>query len=223
MSTTVIVSLTTVPNRIKNLVPVLNSLINGNMKPTEIWVNVPEQHAFSKQYYSVPHNIKAYIKKHKEIKIKNTYDYGPITKLIPTVESIDDPDTFIVTVDDDHVYPDTFLEGLIEGYKQKECPCGYSGLYVDSIVMEEREHLVQVDVLEGYAGIIYKRGDFDENFKEYINECLKDGLLKWNDDIVVSNYMALLEKGLYHLSTETCNRTEIINKKKLINIIKHNR
>jgi hypothetical protein len=47
-----------------------------------------------------------------------SYDYGPATKLIPTLLEETDPDTIIVTVDDDVVYHPDVLQDMVEGMMQ---------------------------------------------------------------------------------------------------------
>ena len=42
---------------------------------------------------------------------------GPATKLIPTLEVETDPDTIIVVIDDDTVYPRHLLESIVDGFR----------------------------------------------------------------------------------------------------------
>ena len=53
-----------------------------------------------------------------KLKIFRTEDYGPITKLYPTVERITNPDTIIVVADDDLIYhPEMLVEQVKNQYK----------------------------------------------------------------------------------------------------------
>ena len=211
MNKRIIVSVTTVPSRVKKIIPMLESIKNGSVMPTEIIINIPDKHKMSGQYYSIPSVVKKYVSKNN-IKINRCIDYGPATKLVPTVRLIDDMDAYIITVDDDYVYPECMVEELVRGIDEVGVPCGFVGSYVDSGLENEDNNMSEVDVLEGYGGIIYKRGMFKDEFEKYMESCL-EGLLYRNDDIVVSNYMCLIGYKSVVLNNERCNRKKIELKK----------
>lgn len=96
----IIVTLTTTPSRIGLLHHTLKSLLDQSRLPARIILNVP---AFS-QREQVAYEIPDTLKNLQSIEIKRCDDLGPATKLIPTLLT-QPPDTAIVVVDDDRLYP----------------------------------------------------------------------------------------------------------------------
>ena len=197
----VVVSMTSIPSRIKRLTKVIRCILDGTVVPDQIILNIPNT-----DKYIIPHNLQKLIDTESIIILNRCDDKGPATKLLPTLSLVTDPDTFIVTVDDDVEYPKHFIEGLVENYIRTDFPCGYSGVFVDGGVREAEEHDTMVDVLEEYAGIIYKRSDFLEDFEVYCNEILFDKTLKKCPGIAFSNYLSYYGRGRVHIQLDGCNR-----------------
>jgi len=202
----VVVSMTSIPSRIKRLTKVIRCILDGTVVPDQIILNIPNT-----DKYIIPHNLQKLIDTESIIILNRCDDKGPATKLLPTLSLVTDPDTFIVTVDDDVEYPKHFIEGLVENYIRTDFPCGYSGVFVDGGVREAEEHDTMVDVLEEYAGIIYKRSDFLEDFEVYCNEILFDKTLKKCPGIAFSNYLSYYGRGRVHIQLDGCNRNILEN------------
>jgi len=101
-----VVSLTTTPSRIGLLAPTLKSLLDQTRPPARIVLNVP---AFSLRE-QVPYVVPDGLDRLAAVQIRRVAeDLGPATKLIPGVQS-EPPDTALVVVDDDRIYPRRFLE-----------------------------------------------------------------------------------------------------------------
>jgi hypothetical protein len=64
------------------------------------------------------------------ITVNRCDDFGPLTKLVPTLQQEHDPDTIIITVDDDQVYEPTLVRHLAwyaEHFPNTAfSPCGWS-------------------------------------------------------------------------------------------------
>jgi predicted O-methyltransferase YrrM len=168
----VVVSLTSLPGRLEHVTQTLNYFLHGQTKlPDKIYVNLPTYSVREGRAYSIPENIHQYIESLDDAKksivtlnvVKN--DYGPATKLLPTLLEEMDPSTIIVTVDDDVIYPDFYLEELYNAaIRYPDKAVGYVGYRVhpggEGYVKFESQGLkadVQVDVLGGVTGVAYRR------------------------------------------------------------------
>jgi hypothetical protein len=114
----VIASLTTVPDRINNLSPTIQSLLKQTRPPDEIVLAIPEFSVREQRPYEVP----KYISRLPRVRILHCRrDWGPATKFIPIVReelAAGRGDTFIMVVDDDRVYPRDALETYLHYNKQ---------------------------------------------------------------------------------------------------------
>jgi glycosyl transferase family 2 len=114
----VIASLTTVPDRIINLGPTIQSLLKQTRPPDEIVLAIPEFSIREQRPYEVP----KYISRLSRVRILHCRrDWGPATKFIPIVReelAAGRGDTLIMVVDDDRVYPRDALETYLHYNKQ---------------------------------------------------------------------------------------------------------
>ena len=126
MGTKVVVSLTTIPDRINKLIPTLSSIYNQSVRVDEIRLNIPYVSRRGKGYKiptyfecSEDRNAKL-LKRCKYIKVKRVAkDVGPSTKLLPTVRD-EEEDTRIIVIDDDQIYGSCFIEKLVETFEEKK-------------------------------------------------------------------------------------------------------
>jgi hypothetical protein len=106
----VIASLTTLPDRIHNLEPTIRCLLNQTRPPDEIILTVPEYSVRQKRPYSIP----KYLSEFPTLRIlRSKTDWGPATKFIPVIQeelAAGRPNTLIMVVDDDRIYPRDALE-----------------------------------------------------------------------------------------------------------------
>jgi hypothetical protein len=111
--TRMIVSLSTVPDRIKNLRPTIRSLLRQTRPPDEIVLAIPEFSVREQRPYVVP----KYISRLPRLRIvRCSQDWGPATKFIPAVQeelAAGRGNTLIMVVDDDRVYPRNSLESYL--------------------------------------------------------------------------------------------------------------
>lgn len=109
----VIVSLSTVPDRINNLRPTIRSLLRQTRLPDEIVVAIPE---FSLRE-QLPYVVPKYISRLSRVRVlRCDKDWGPATKFIPAIReelAAGRADTLIMVVDDDRVYPRDALETYV--------------------------------------------------------------------------------------------------------------
>lgn len=103
----IVVSLTTIPSRIESIDDTLKSLMGQSRPPRRIVLNLP---AFSRREqvaYVVPERLRRL----KSLDIRGCDDWGPATKLIPTLMA-EEPGQAIVVVDDDRIYPPSTIATL---------------------------------------------------------------------------------------------------------------
>lgn len=107
----IVISLTTIPDRIKLLKPIIKSLLDQSVKVDQIVLNLPKM--CKEQPYDVPNDLK---------NMCNIFtcgrDYGPGTKFIPTILREQEADTIIIMLDDDYIYGYNFIKTLLDEYKK---------------------------------------------------------------------------------------------------------
>jgi hypothetical protein len=185
----IIVSMTTIPNRIEHIEPVLNSILNQSVAPSKIYMNIPHVFTRENQEYIIPD----FITNNDKIIINRCEDLGPITKILPIVDVVQDPDILIVSVDDDILYHSTMIEDLLKVYRSKGGTCVVSGTTGFGGI---EDGTMKIEQIEGYSGVLYKKKfleDFDKSVFEN-SDC------KYQDDCTMSRH--LKNKGIPMFATE---------------------
>lgn len=204
----VVASLTTLPDRYEKVVRTLTSLEEQTRRPDAIYLTVPTfARRLQRAYPEIPAEIRA---RCEVVNIES--DYGPITKIIGGVLSEVEPDTIIISFDDDMVYPATMIEWLLSKAEQfptaaigssgmllrQPCPlCAITPNEENWIYRIPKFHVPddgrRVDSIYGYPGALYRRWMFPIN--EELNDLLQypeqSEALFMNDDIVISGYLSL--------------------------------
>ena len=113
-----IVSLSTMPDRIGRLQPTIDSLLNQTRPPDEIVLAVPKFSIRQKREYEIP----AYLSQIPQVRVlRCEKDWGPATKFIAVVQDelgAGRPDTLIMVVDDDRIYPRDSVELYLHYHQQ---------------------------------------------------------------------------------------------------------
>jgi hypothetical protein len=189
--TQVILTLSTVPNRLSEdredwgAKECIKDLLNLSYQNYEIHFNIPRYSVSTGEQYIIPDWLKNI--SDNRLKVFRTEDYGPITKISPTIFRVQNPDAVIITVDDDLHYCDGFIEYHL--MKRKEYPnavIGFAGL---SCIDNPGIHFctpvekdTRVKIIEGYKTVSYLRSFFqDDFFTDFVGK-------HWADDIVLSAY-----------------------------------
>lgn len=184
-----VISLTTTPLRIKNIEPVINSLVNQTVKADYIILNVPKDSKIYKKEYEIPEFLANY----DNVLINECIDYGPICKLIGTFKYISTPNTFIVTVDDDKVYDINMTKKLVETISGNEN--NFIGLDGISYKIRNKTYFIvdnnknKRQIINSSNGVIYKRSFFDDYFYSYFIKIKDDLNVLYSYDIIVANYL----------------------------------
>jgi hypothetical protein len=107
-----VVSLTTYGKRTETVHLSLESIASGSMLPSRIilWLDNPNT------FKNLPPSLQRLEERGLEIKLSD--NYGPHTKYYPFVESTDTFERPLVTADDDVLYPQNWLSGLVRSFNQ---------------------------------------------------------------------------------------------------------
>ena len=128
----VIITLTTIPNRLNTniggLKPVIDKILNLSYSNYEIHLNIPHMCKKSSEEYIIPQWLEQI--NNPKLKIFRTEDYGSLTKILPTLMRLGrDDESILITIDDDLEYIDGFIEYHLE--KRKQYPnsaLGFAGI-----------------------------------------------------------------------------------------------
>lgn len=103
----IIISLTTIPSRARYLYRFLDSINCQTVLPSKIEINIPTE--YNKRNLGtvdkklIPSDLDAY----------ECEDYGPATKLLPTLKRYAGTDTRIIYCDDDRIYNKSWIHNLV--------------------------------------------------------------------------------------------------------------
>lgn len=203
-----VVSITTVPSRLntQRMRDVIYSIATQTLKPDVIYLSLPSWSRRLKKRYPEPDE---WIRKY--CKIVNVPDYGPITKLAGAILSEQDPETIIITCDDDIICQPNKLENVynkcIKHPNAAICSYGFiigqfpfMGTFVRDDDKFPSLYTIQclqyketlVDVLFGYRTAAYRRKFFPYNealIDQFLSRPLQDEDVFLNDDVYISAYL----------------------------------
>ena len=172
-----IVSLTTIPSRIGLIGETLKSLLRQTRAPARIVINVPHSSLRERRGYEIPEVLTRLA----AVEIHRCEDWGPATKLIPSVLRFPASQR-IVVVDDDRIYPPNALADLEDAAARfPGRAVGLSGWRVPGDLTDRPTTLwadlmmkppvpakatrlrapLEVDVLQGMSGYLVSPGFFD--------------------------------------------------------------
>jgi hypothetical protein len=181
----IIATLTTAPDRIHLIEPVLIALTTGQSRPPdEIHLNIPHRFARTGAEYVIPEFISRY-----PVQVFRCEDEGPGTKIIPTIRRTPaDRDVWLFVVDDDvrHL-PEALATLAVAATKDSAMAYGFADNYLYRRWIPGGD----VDILCGFAGFIVHRRFFGEDFEPYLTKVLGDRSCRFHDDVYLSNYLAL--------------------------------
>lgn len=191
----IIATLTTSPERIGLLRPVLDSLTRGQTRPPdEIHLNVPHRFGRTGQAYEIPGFLAEY-----GVQVHRCDDVGPGTKIIPTIRRLQpDEDVWLLVVDDDvrHL-PDAVATLEAEAESNPAAAHGYA----DNYLYRKWVPGQPVDFLCGFAGFIVHRSFFGADFEDYLAKVLPNRDCFFQDDIYLCNYLAARGVERHRVST----------------------
>jgi hypothetical protein len=206
----VVISYTTMPSRYDVLKKSILSIKAQTHKVDAIYVAIPKRSArLNKEYPPVPDDLSSLCNI-----VKVDTDYGPITKIYGALLSESDPNTIIISCDDDVGFPPDFVESIVKHHKEypQAAICGTGaliskGLLFISIVstlspckrwswltgFQVPKEGRCVDLVFGVGGVLYTRGMFPENkdlHDKLFKYSLDDQSVFHNDDVLISGYLS---------------------------------
>jgi len=210
----VVATLSSLPGREDLLLKVLEALNNQTRKLDAIYLGIAEESIRLGEKYNLS-------PEHKKLctVVKMPKDYGPISKLYGALWMETDPETVIISVDDDVAYAPNIVEKLVEKLyvRPNVCICG-TGCLIDyglmnmSVVSTCNPQTKKyqrftgfnipkagrnVDCIYGFAGVLYLRKFFPSKHhfvSEFFKYSDKHKFLFLNDDIVISGWLCM--KGI---------------------------
>jgi len=205
----VVATCTTIPTRYERLRKMIESLVNQTYKLDAIYVGLPKRsHRLKLEYPPLPDDIKKNC-----IVVVPKIDYGPITKLYGGLVSEKDPETLIISFDDDIVYPPTTVETFVKhaqewpdrvitatgmksslGYifRAIETNLGPTASFTNIICLNDDGNGNDIDEVYGVTGVLYRLKFFPSNNrieKELFSYVFKDKNIFLNDDLLISGYL----------------------------------
>jgi hypothetical protein len=191
----VVVSFTTIPDRIHRIAPMIKSLMDQDMRPHRIYLVVPK---FSKRE-NKPYQIPPEIETNPHITVlRAEKDWGPATKLIPTVlHERHRPETRIIVVDDDTLYPRKLISTFTNSSEQYpdaaftsrgwNIPAAFVHQNRINVVSSKISQMTPVEVVQGASGYLVKPRFLEAQFFDYKNA---PAAAFFADDIWVSGHLA---------------------------------
>jgi hypothetical protein len=173
----VIVTLTTIPRRMPLIGETLKSLLRQTRPAARIVLNVPRFSRREQREYEIPD----WLERLASVETHRCEDWGPATKLIPSLSRFGAEQPLLV-VDDDRIYPPTLIEDLERARKRHPgCAVGLGGWRVPDDLTDRPTTLwadlrmqppvpakatrlrapLEVDILQGMAGYLVQPGFFD--------------------------------------------------------------
>ena len=149
----VVFSMTTIPSRLEHIESTIKTLLRQSRAPATIRLNVPKWSKREKKAYDVPERIRAL----KAITIVECEDYGPATKLIPSVLGLE-PDQRVVVVDDDRHYPANLLADLERASDENpDAAFGFCGWIVPEDLVHRPANAYTILFIKPPAPILARR------------------------------------------------------------------
>lgn len=186
-----VITLTTVPERLNQPVEdgfklVIQSLCEQNNEDYEIHLNIPKIYSVTGEPYIIPDWLKSYCDKYEHLKLFETEDLGPPTKVVPTIQRVDG-NTLIIVVDDDLVYHPEMVNEHIKHhqilpnsvilYDGRNLTSPKYGDLRDSWVLTVGE-VLRVKELQHYKSASYFARYFEDDFfKDFLGQTKSDDVL----------------------------------------------
>lgn len=208
----VVASYTTLPSRYDLLRRSILSLKDQTHPLDTIYLTIPERAArLNKEYPLIHEDLAALC-----TVIRIDTDYGPLTKIYGALISEKDPNTVIISCDDDVIFSPNHVETMLKHHQShpKSAICGTGaligrGLPFISIVstvkpfhewsgftgFEVNKNGRRVDLIFGVAGVLYTRNMFPSNellYEDLFQYSLRDQAIFHNDDVLISGYLSKL-------------------------------
>lgn len=206
----VVASYTTLPSRYEVLYMSIMTLKKQTHPPDAIYVALPKRAArLNIDYPPLPAHFNDLC-----TVVHTDIDYGPLTKIYGALMTETDPDTVIISCDDDVFFDPTHIEVMLQHHEcyPHYCICGTGALISRGMLFISIVSSIQpfhkwrgftgftvgkegrkVDLIFGAAGVLYTRGMFPTKaqlHEELLGHALDDSAIFHNDDVLISGYLS---------------------------------
>lgn len=173
----IIVSMTSWLKRIENVCPVLKSILKQSMMPDLIELNLSLLE-FPGRTDDLPVDLKNIVTASDIIEInwEETNDYS-FKKIIPTLKKFYGEDYYLVSIDDDFIYKERYIEKLVTGIEETHADTYNLG---NAVIYGNRQ--------------IYKSTCFASDFWENLTQEVIDTK---HDDLYIYYYLCSKNKNMY--------------------------
>jgi len=175
------VSISTIPQRLKNLKESVESLLNQTKKPDKIFINIPykykrfDETIEDNQIPKFDSNI---------VEVTRCEDCGPGTKLLGSLDKFE-KNSLLILADDDHAYEDYMIEKFF--YFYSKAPNNAYSFYVHP--------LGKFGIAQGADGFGINT-NFLDGIKIFYNKVVKDYKeLFLYDDLWISYFLYFFKKN----------------------------
>ncbi|KAJ3203143.1 hypothetical protein HDU67_010364 [Dinochytrium kinnereticum] len=186
----VVVSISTFGARTNRIEGTVDSIYRQSRRPEVLYLHIPKEVKRIEVGEVLVPLVRELEKKYDGwLKVTRPEDYGPSTKLLGSLLLEKDPDTIIVTLDDDEVYHTDLVLALVEAAERNRnvAPCficekwpwwSFKPMYAPKGICHGWGN--------AFAGIAYRVKFFDEKVFDYSN--IPDGC-RLHDDVYLSGFM----------------------------------
>jgi hypothetical protein len=154
----IVTTMTVIPTREQSVIKAIMSIKNGTIKPDAMYINIPRTYVrFEKP---LDPWLKPVLVSLGMSVLELEHDRACFNKILPILEFEKDPDTLVVTIDDDIDYKPLFISGLLEAYQRFGGVVGYSGLlYPESAIKHNLDpKIYHVRIGQGATTEIIQQG-----------------------------------------------------------------
>lgn len=179
----IVVSLSTSPKRISKIEPVINNMLEQTLVPDKIVLNLPIIFKRNNSKFTLP--LPLFITTNSKIVVNFVDDIGPITKVLPTAKLYDNPETIIISIDDDIKYPKNRIQELVE--TAMKYPNAVVTSSDSNIGLRESFGVKYIELVEGWRGVLYRQKHLLNFPIREITDFPRQCYL--GDDLILSNYL----------------------------------
>ena len=204
----IVATYTTIPGRYESLKQSILTLKEQSYPLDAIYVGIPKIcRRTQKPYPPIPDDLRSLC-----TIVDCDQDYGPLTKIYGGLISESDPNTVLISCDDDVLFPEDFIKSLMNHHDGQNVICGTGALIKHGLLFISIFSSLDVcrpfnfitgpkcgtkgrpiDLVFGVGGVLYSRKHFPKNedlHEELLKYALLDNDLFHNDDVVISGYLS---------------------------------
>ena len=175
------VSLSTIPQRLKNLNKSVESLLKQTRKPDKIFINIPFKY---KRFSETIDDSQIPEFNTSDVEIARCEDCGPGTKLLGSLNKFK-KNSLVILVDDDHIYEDYMIEKFF--YFYSKAPDNAYSFYVHP--------LGNFGIGQGADGFAINTNHL-KGIKSFYDKIIKDYKeLFLHDDLWISYFLYFFKKN----------------------------